>query len=79
MRDWIPYFHKNIRYLRRTCHMTRKEMALVMGISVSTLGRIEKDGPMPRVNCQVLYRLCEHFGLSGDVLLYCSLEDLPPA
>lgn len=66
-------FFKNICFLRKVNGLTQKEMAAIVGISVGTLRRIEKDYS-PRANCQMLCRICDYFDISADKMLICDLE-----
>ena len=66
-------FCQNVCYLRKTHHLTQKEMASVLGISVSTLRRIEREDETVRVSSGMLCRLCDHFGLSTDAVLRISI------
>lgn len=59
----------NIRYLRDRDRLTQKEMAALLGISVSTLRKLESGGPIPRVSCEILFRIEDAFGVSPGTLL----------
>ena len=63
-------FCQNIRHLRKVHLLTQKEMARVIGISVGTLGRIEHCDPSIRIHCVMLHRICNHFQISADALLF---------
>ena len=69
------FFFQNIRYLRKIFHLSRKEMAQILGVSAGTVGRMEREMPGVRVNGQMLCRLCDHFRLSADAVLRTRLED----
>ena len=65
----------NIRYLRVSNHMTKKEMAECMGICVSSLNRIEQGLYSRTMNSNSLSRLCDRFGVPVDVLLYEEMQE----
>lgn len=68
---------KNIRCLRKHYNLTQKEMADILGVSVSSIRRIEK-GVLPRcVNSCSIHRLCDHFGISADYILREDMEKDP--
>ena len=62
-------FCQNLRHLRKVHNLTQKEMAGILGISVSTLGRMESMDEKVRINCRILCRVCDHFGYSTDEIL----------
>ena len=66
---------KNIRYLRKKNHLTQKEMAEIVGTSISSIRRIEQGTNIPRIHSGMLYRLCVHFNISADAMLNILLED----
>ena len=68
-KEMLNYFCKNILYLRKQYGYTQKKMAYIMGISVSSLRKLER-GIMPRcITAKTLYNLCRHFQISADFLL----------
>ena len=69
-------FSKNVQYLRQKNDLTQAEMAAIIGISVSTLRRLEAAHPDARVHCVMLDRVCDHFGISADVMLRERLEKM---
>lgn len=74
MNPFRKNFCHNIRYLRQKHHLTQKEMAQAMGISVKTLRKIENCDPSARINAAILCRLCDHFCLSIDGVLRERME-----
>ena len=69
---------KNIQYLRTYHNLTQKEMADILGFSISSLRKVEK-GMLPRcLNSRSIRRLCDHFEISADYLLRESIEDRSP-
>ena len=63
-------FCPNMRHLRKVHLLTQKEMAQIIGISVGTLGRIERCDPSVRIPCTMLDRVCSYFHVSSDSLLF---------
>ena len=43
--------------------MTQREMAHKLGISISTLTKIEKGIIPPRLSCSILFRVQREFGI----------------
>ena len=71
----VSYFRENICYARKHFRMTRKEMAQVLGISVSKLRRIEQGDTNVRFHNLMLCRFCDHFNISADCVIRVRLED----
>lgn len=63
-------FCQNIHYLRKLHNMTQKKMSQILNISVKKLGRIEKCDPACRIYGDMLCRVCDHFDLSADEILF---------
>ena len=74
MDNWRINFCQNLRHLRKVYTMTQEEMAGILGVSVNTLGKIERCEPAVRIHCGMLCRVCGHFRISADELL---LENWP--
>ena len=79
------YIYKNIKYIREFYGLSQKEMSAIMGISISTLRRIDQGNSSVRINGKTLCRLCDHFHISTDVVIFLDLEamsadpaDYPP-
>lgn len=68
----------NILCLRIIHRLSKKEMASRLGISVSSLRKLEVGGPLPRVSFEVLYRITSTFGISAETLLETRLVDIEP-
>lgn len=66
-------FCKNVLHIRKERGITQKEMAFILGVSVSTLRRIETEKPTVRISGQMLSRICIAFQLSAEVILYTVL------
>ena len=57
-------FCKNILLLRKKHRLSKKEMAQLLGIGISTLGKIEKGELPPRLSASIVFRVYEHFHVS---------------
>lgn len=51
-------------------------MAEIIGVSVSTLRRMEREISFPRVHGMMLWRVCCYFDISADILIHQDLEKL---
>ena len=70
----LKNFFKNVLYLRKKYGYTQKEMANILGISVSSLRKVER-GMIPRcITAETLYNLCYYFQISADLILNESLN-----
>ena len=56
-------FCYHIRRIRKENNMTQREMAHKLGISISTLTKIEKGIIPPRLSCSILFRVQREFGI----------------
>lgn len=66
----------NVKYLREHYHLTRAEMAGIMGVGLNTLSTLE-NGEMPkRLKSDSLILLSRHFHLPVNDLLYTELKDI---
>ncbi len=74
MEKYLYIFCSNVRYLHKAYHMSAMEMAQVLGVSVPKLRRIEKGDINVRINCDMLWRLCDYFHLSADTMIRVNLE-----
>ena len=68
-------FRHNICYARRHFALTQKEMAQILGISVSKLRRIESGDPSVRLHDKMLCAFCNYFKLSADSVILRRMED----
>lgn len=83
MSNWTQNFCQNLRHLRQVHTMTQKEMARILGVSVTTYGKIERGDPHIRIHCAMLSRVCIHFQISADDILLQNwpqmMKEKPPA
>ena len=56
-------FCDNIRYLRKSINLSKKEMANLLGIGLHSLNLLEKGMIPPRLSVQILYNIYHQFGL----------------
>lgn len=70
------WFYNNIRYLRRKHGLTQVQMAEIIGISISTLRKMEREMCFPRVHGMMIWRVCSYFDIPADVLIHEDLENL---
>lgn len=65
----MQYFFHNIRVLRKQHQLSKTKMAKILGISVSTLNKLENGEMPPRLNMSVFYRIHRHFGITPSEIL----------
>lgn len=59
----------NLRWLRRKNQLSQKAMAQLLGISVSSLRKLETGSLPPRLTISFLFQIQRHFHISpGDML-----------
>lgn len=74
MNDWEKNFCQNLRHLRKVHNLTQREMARIVGVSVNTLGKLERCAGSARIHCEMLCRVCVHFHIPVNEML---LENWP--
>ena len=67
-------FCRNVSYIRRIHKLTQKQMAEILGVSVSSVRKMEAGREIPRLSGQMLCRVCDAFDLSADAFLRTELE-----
>ena len=65
----IENFCKNMRNLRESNKLSKKEMAHKLKVSVTTISKIEKGTIPPRLSCNILFRIHDEFGIMPGILL----------
>ena len=65
---------KNIKTLREINHLSKKEMASILNISINTLNRIEKEIMPKSLGVNVLINIFHHFKIYPQTLLSTLLE-----
>ena len=61
----LANFCTNIKKLRAEHQLSKTEMSKILGISISSLNKLE-DGVMPRISCEVVYRMMDYFHLTAE-------------
>ena len=74
MYDLSINFCKNLRYLRQEHCLTKKAMAEILGVSVSTYRKIEQCDGSVRLHSGMLLRIIDHFQIPADDLLLSELS-----
>ena len=57
-------FCKNVKKLRENYGYSKLKMAKILGIGIKSLSLIERGILPPRLKCEVLIRIANHFGIS---------------
>ena len=70
-----PVFGKNIRYLRGLCRMSQSTLALLVGISVYYIRKIENTKAMISIDYRAYFRCCAVFGVEEDGLFRRDLQE----
>jgi len=74
MCDWGIKFCKNLCYLRLVYGLSKKKMAEILGVSVSTYRKIERCEDSVRLHCGMISRAREYFQISADELLMQEIQ-----
>ncbi len=62
----MEIFLKNVTWIRRHYGLSKKRMAELLGIGIASLNKIE-NGEMPqRLGVEIVFRICDKFGLSPE-------------
>lgn len=61
----LKHFCTTVKTLRETNHLSKTAMAKILGISTSSLNKLE-NGVMPRISSEVVFRLMDHFHISVE-------------
>ncbi len=67
MKDLHPIIAENLAVLRKASGLTQAQLAERLGYSDKAVSRWEKGDTLPDIN--VLYELCDFYGISMDALL----------
>lgn len=59
---------RNLNHLRRQHHLTQKQMAQTLGISITTWRKMEQGIMPPRLSSLVVYRAADAFGIPTSTL-----------
>ena len=61
----LKNFCMNVKHLRSEHRLSKTAMAKILGISVSSLNKLE-NGVIPRISSEVVFRLMDHFHISVE-------------
>ena len=61
-------FLYNLTILRKTHNLTQKQMAQILGISISSWRKIERGAMPPRLSAEVVYRAADAFEIAVAAL-----------
>ena len=59
---------RNLNHLRRQHNLTQKQMAQILGISITTWRKMEQGIMPPRLSSLVVYRAADAFGIPTSTL-----------
>ena len=65
MKNEINNLCINVKFLRRKHGLSKTAMAKILGISPSSLNKLE-NGVMPRISSEVVIRLMGYFHISAE-------------
>ena len=65
MKNEINNLCINVKFLRRKHGLSKTAMAKILGISPSSLNKLE-NGVMPRISSEVVIRLMSYFHISAE-------------
>ena len=65
MKNEMKIFCMNVKCLRAEHQLSKTEMSKILGISPSSLNKLE-NGEMPRISSEVVFRLMEYFHVSAE-------------
>ena len=68
MKNEMKIFCMNVKCLRAEHQLSKTEMSKILGISVPSLNKLE-NGVMPRISCEVVFRMMDYFGISAEQVL----------
>ena len=64
----LHIFCQNIRDLRQRHNLTQTQMARIMGVGLHSVRCLERNIVPPRLSCEVIYTLSNHFHLHSACL-----------
>lgn len=71
----MKFLSHNVLYLRTKNDITKKEMAKILGIGITTLNKIEQGVLPPRLSVEMLFRIRDYFGVSLSLLVSANLGE----
>ena len=70
----IQILCKNIAFLRRENHLSKKEMAAILGIGVQSLTKLENGELPPHLRVDVIFHIYDRFRIHPQALVSQLLE-----
>ncbi len=64
-RNYFLVFCRNVKAVRQSCGMTKKQMSRILGVSPKTFNRIEAE-EVPNIKVDQLDRFITHFHLNVE-------------
>ncbi len=61
--EMFDFFCKNVKIIREQNHLSKKEMAKILGIGLKSLSSIENGKIPPRLKAEVLIKIYRYFGI----------------
>ena len=68
-KDTVEIFSKNVKWLRKTNKLSKKQMSEILNIGLGSLNKIEKEILPQRLSVNVLFTIKNHFGISAKRML----------
>ena len=68
-------FAEHVKRIRKEAGLSQREMAVILGIGIPTLSKIERGILPSRLSCSVLFRIHQHFGIHPKNLFAPSLHN----
>ena len=71
----VKTFAKNLKHLRLKNNLTKKEMAVKLGIGIKTLSTLENGILPPRFRANTVFKIKSEFGFSPSQMFGADLSD----
>ena len=71
----VKTFAKNLKHLRLKNNLTKKEMAVKLGIGIKTLNTLENGILPPRFRANTVFKIKKEFGFSPSRMFGVDLSD----
>lgn len=65
----IQILCENIAFLRKENHLSKKEMAAILGICVQSLTKLENGELPPRLRADIIFYIYDRFGILPQALI----------
>ena len=70
----IMLFCENIKSIRKTNKLSKKEMAKLIGIGTKSLTLIENGRLPPKLGCDVLFEIQKEFGIAPKTIFSKNMQ-----